>query len=104
MNRVKIMKDNIMYKISSIILLTIVFFQYASATCLKYYGSGPVYLGEFCQCSNWFFLPSDVTSVYVDYGGQWVYWYNSDNEYLFVSKSSGTVFMSDGANNGYISC
>jgi hypothetical protein len=88
----------------AIFLIISCILSYVAATTVYMYTSN----GELCasssECNVNYFPPCDVSWFTVSYGGQWVYWYNSDDSFLFVSKSSGTVYASDGANNFEISC
>jgi hypothetical protein len=64
-------------------------------------------LDSVSECNTNYFPPSNTHRFYVNYGGQWVDWYNADDSFIFVSKSSGYVnygTSGNAANNFMISC
>ena len=59
------------------------------------------------ECQINYFPPNNAHRFYVEYAGQWVYWYNADDNYIFYSSSSGYVnygTTGNAANNLMIDC
>jgi hypothetical protein len=93
--------------LSQIFILIVLLVTVIHGTTVQVWDANNKLLDSVSECNTNYFPPSNTHRFYVEYGGQWVDWYNADDNFIFYSSSSGYVnygTSGNAANNLMIDC